>query len=241
MTVPYDFENLVSSFCLTYREEDKDRWILVTEHHVPHSSSITEEYGEAHCKILKQEVTKETVSNHMKDLVWHKKRFMKVCRQFLERFFVNLAPELNIKYDGVRQVENWSHILTAFCQVRNREEVEKFLVLMYISFDYIKGYREKLCNAVLRQIGLRIVKSSVSNRDKGTKERKRISTFESMTSICINGFRKSISRMGADTCGWSMTNVRPGYVFNDENEYEFRDRKKVYEWMVNGKQVSILQ
>jgi hypothetical protein len=237
MTVPYDFEQLVSSDSLTYREEDRERWILVTDQHVPTQTSITDAYGVARCQFLKQEPTPENVSYQIKELTWHKKRYLKVCRQFMERFLVTLSPELDITYDGNKKVENWSHILTAFCQVKSRKEVEKFVVLMYISFDFINSYRAKICNAVLRQIGIRIIKKSTSNRDK-SKDRKRISCFESMTPTCLNGYRKSLSRMGVDTCGWSITNIRPGYVFNEENEYEYRDRKKIYHWMINGKQVS---
>lgn len=228
---PFEFDQFVNDEGLTYSERDREKWITVTEKHIPSGTKLSKEYAVARCEFLGIATSSENVAEQLRHLNLHKDKYYSVCKNFLECYFVTLANELSITYDGGKSIEIWSHITNAFCQCKSREETEKFLVLLYISFDFIDRYKEKLTNAVLRQIGLRVVKN------KNTK--KKITVFESITTVILNGFRKSLNRNGPSTCGWTLTNIRPGYVLNEAEEKDYREPKKIYNWMINGKKVSI--
>ena len=233
---PFHFDQYVNDIGLTYNDEDRERWQIVSDRHLPVGKALTDDYAHSRCQFLNIETTAENVAIQMKEIKNHKTQFDSVCKNFLENFFVNCAIHLDITYDGGKTVENWSHILTSFCQCICRADVEKFVILMYLSFDFIKGYRENLTKAVLRQMGLRLYPRNNSNRSKA-KERKRISCFESIASVILNGYCRSLNRMGPRSCGWTITNVRPDYVLDQAKENEYRDEKVLYKWMINGVQV----
>lgn len=235
---PFEFDQFVNSQGLSYGEVDREKWINVTETHVPKDSSIGIEHADARCKFLGIESNEDNIKEQRKELKMHRNIFKKAVHDFLERYFLLLSKHLGILfYDKNKPIENWSHITAAYCQVKSREEAEKFLVLLYLSFDFIENYREKLTKAALRQIGIRVVKPPALAKANPNKPRKKINVFESIATVIINLYRKSLNRYGPKTCGWTLTSVRPGYVFNEHNENEYREDKTIYQWMINGKQV----
>ena len=236
-TYPFEFDTFVNSDGLTHHESDRTKWITVTDCHLPSGKSMDDVYPQARCKFLGIEETAENIAEQRRQLKLHDTKYKSVCKDFIDRFFVMLCPHLQIVYDGTRVVENFSHIIASYCQCQTRNDVMKFVVLLYLSFDFVERYREKLTNAVLRQIGLRVVKSGI-DYNKKKQPRKRINCFESITSVLINERRKSINRIGPNTCGWTITNIRPGYVLNRLNETRYRIEKHFYEWMINGERVS---
>lgn len=235
----FDFEEFVSPNALTRSECDNDKWILVTDTHIPSVGSVTNAHAEARCQFLGIECSDSNLSEQKDILILHLKRFKQVSSDFCEKFFVKLSAHLGIYYDERKEVECWSHVTTAFNQCETTEDVEKFLVLVYLSFDFIDNYRQKLTNAVLHQLGIKVIKPMYSKK-AANKPRKRISCFERITTVIINSFRKSINRLGPDTCGWTITNSRPGYVIDETADDDYREPKTMYKWMICGKKVKIL-
>jgi hypothetical protein len=164
----------------------------------------------------------------------HMHQFKQTCNNFLVRFFITISKHLNIYWDRTRRCEEWSHITNAFAQCTSVSDVEKFLLLMYISFDFIDNCRDKIAAAVLRQLGMRVLKDEVV-------QRKKINCFQKIVTKCINEKRKSLNRMGIKTCGWSLTSTRPGYLLDSDeiNENEYRKPQHIYGWMIMGQRVCI--
>jgi hypothetical protein len=236
---PFEFEQFVSKEALTFSEKDREKWVNVTITHIPVESNVTIAHAEARCRFLGLEPTKPHVQEQKEILMLHQRKFKEVCKDMLERYWVLLANQLGIVYDSNKKIESWSHITAAMCQCQSVADVRKFLVLMYISFDFIENYRLKLTTAALRELGLRVLKPVISKKDT-LKPRKKISCFERIATVIINNYRKSINRFGSESCGWTITIVRPEYVFTGNNDNEFRESRKIYDWMIMGEKVSFV-
>jgi hypothetical protein len=231
---PFEFDQFVNEGALSYSANDRTRWITVTPTHLPVESKVNDAHVIARVKFVGGNINDDLAKRQAKELLDnHLHHFKKLCNEFLIRYFVILTKHLSIFYDGDKKCENWSHIVASFCQCQNREDVEKFLVLLYISFDFVENSRDQLAAAVLRQIGLRVVKTDVKHN------RKKINCFQRIASRVLSELRKSLNRMGPKTCGWTITNIRPGFVLDLEeiDESGYRMHKHIYPWMINGEKV----
>jgi hypothetical protein len=148
-------------------------------------------------------------------------------------YWTELSAHCGVFYGKSFKCKNYSDIKQAIREIRNKDEVKSFVVLFYISFDFIPNWRELVGEAVLKQHGLQI--------DRGTDRvvRKKKTFIERMSSQQINNMQKNLCKLGQGTSGFSFTNMRWGDHIKAGKDKEFRLPKHFYPWRALGKLVSL--
>ena len=94
----------------------------------------------------------------------------------------------------------------------------------------------------MKQHGFRLDNKKCETMSNANKKRtrKHKDCFENRVSQILTDQRKNLNNMAIITCGYTFTNQRSYLDINEQNESKFRQRKKFYDWMVLGENVSII-
>lgn len=244
---PYDWERFVPEGSLSRRDPgDRLKWTFVCADYCSKEDAITDEEGRQRCLFLKINVTRENVDEKKKEIDIHRIRFKRIVKGFIERFLIDVATWMDMKYDdGANPIRSWEDIQIAFKQVKSKKECIEFVKLVYNSWEFVKGYRTKITQAALRQMGLMVIYPGFNGwtTERINKRVHKRCCFEKLTSLCIQSYRDSLNNLGRATHGLTMCVVRPAEVVEGHlrlgiNNFK-REYDMVYGWQIRGELVSI--
>jgi len=157
----------------------------------------------------------------------------KSINQVFFNYWTELSSHCGVFYGKSYKCKNYDDLKQAIREIKSKDDVKSFVVLFYISFDFIPNWREAVGEAVLKQHGLQI---DVDHEIGGGRKKK---TFiAKMASQQITNMRKNLCKLGQETSGFSFTNSRWGDHIKEGKENDFRLPKYFYPWMALGKLVS---
>lgn len=161
-----------------------------------------------------------------------RKQIQKTINQALFDFWVTTSKYCGVYKDTTKKFfcQNYKEIQTALTRIKSRKEAECFVVLYYLSVDFVPNWRKKLAEAVLRNLGLYIENSSSSYDEKDTRDGKNF--IERMVSQQYTNMCKNASHIARRNTGYWFTKKRWGKYKRPEGNNDFREPKHFYEWMV---------
>lgn len=231
-------------YVTTVIDEEKDP-IIVTEDYIPSSGGIKEKYVVSRCKYLELELSKENKEMTHNILESHQRALRSTLKGWIQQFWVEMCPYLNITCNDGCTVENFNDFQTAVRQIKSRDEAKKFSICLYVCFDFCRNFRKKIARCLIKQYGFKVDKKKIvkhsDSKSCSTKRKKRKlkDCFEKLVSQILTDQRKNVNNMSIITCGFSFTSQRSFLDLDETNETKFRKKKKFYDWMVLGDLVSM--
>lgn len=211
-------------------------WNYVEPNHVPKEREIDFVDAERRCIFLGIEATEEEKERQLAILQHHRRQYKNIGRLFVEKYFIEVCNQLKITYGPSQlKITEWDHVVQAFLDATTKEKMKKFAILFYVSFDFIPSYKQDMTQAILRKMGLKVVKKTKSERG--------MNCFHGLSSLCIKLIRDSLNEMGDKNHGLYTTKVRPHYILRKNQNLgrvTSRKPKTFYGWMIAGKHVSMM-
>ena len=217
----------------------EERLITVSKDYIPVSGGITEKYIVNRCNFLKLELTIENKEKIKDILESHQRVLRNTVKQWIQWFWIEMCIPLGIHYNnGRNMVSTFAEFQTAIRQLKTREDAKKIAICLYVCFDFCNSFRKKISRNLMKQHGFKLDNRKVETmtNSNNKKLRKRKDCFEKLVSQILTDQRKNLNNMSIITCGYTFTNQRTN--LNEYNEAKFRTRKKFYDWMILGENVS---
>jgi len=187
-------------------------------------------------RYLKLEHNQENFVKIKTQLGKHLEEFRKCINQIYFDYWTELSSHCGV-FHGIKnfKCKNYNDVKQAIREVKSWDEVQKFAILFYVSFDFIPNWREGVAEAVLQKLGFQI-------NDKGMKDgdRKKKTFIVKMCSQQLTNMRKNASSLGRNTSGFSFTTQRWGKHIKEGKEKDYREYQHFYPWMSLGTYVSTL-
>jgi hypothetical protein len=226
----YDWNSLVTSV-------DKPT-ICVSPDYLPELGRVSEIYVVNRCKYLNLELTAENKEKVKDTMESHLHNVKTTLKRWLQKYWVDVAHSLNIKFGEGFDVTTYSELQSAVRQCRTAEVAKKIVITYYLSLDLCGNFRKKIAKCLLQQFGLKLEERKSHSSDKTQcgkrKSRKKKNCFEKLVTQIMTEQRKNINNIAVGTCGVTFTAQRAGILITDENEFDFRKKRRFYDWMVMG-------
>jgi hypothetical protein len=156
---------------------------------------------------------------------------MKVTIQVIVcKFFMDVATHLSFGIDTSSGIcESYDDFSDAVEQVQSAEDKKKVQIIIYLVFDFMKGYQNKIAELVCDRLNVAIVDKS--NTNKVTSKKKNF--LVRLITYVVNNQRKNINHASEAAIGLHYTITRWGiHLERAKNKYDGRKKKYYYKWMV---------
>lgn len=115
---------------------------------------VTDFYVVQQLNFMGKNVNPESKASMRNQIVCHRRNMSKTCDLWLKWYFQDVAYALKWKTEDKEIVKTYKQIQQMMREARSLNDMNKFVGLFYLSFDYIPNWKDDLAEALLRHHSL---------------------------------------------------------------------------------------
>lgn len=219
--------------------------ILISKYHYNVKKGLCDADLIRRCDYLGWARTRDNYDKCYREITSHIYLFKEQIKNLIQAYFIDLAIKLNFQIQNRYAISNFDDFLSAVRQISNYSDARKVLMIIYLSFDFLPGYRDDLGDAILTHLNFRMLDAIDSENDENEDTESESSVAKhsfmyKLVSKIINEQRKIINNHSINSCGLQYTITRTKRQ-KEEAKGKSRELKTFYPWMINGVLVSIFK
>lgn len=225
---------------LEKEKEPSSNLFVITDNYFDElSKTVNDFFVEQQLKYMKKSINPDSKSAMRNQIICHKQNLSKTADCWIKWYYADVANSLKWKYEGRYAVTSFKHIQEVMKESRCLDDMNKFVGLLYLSFDYIPNWKEDLAEALLVHHSLAMDYTFKKQESMDPSQKKRDSKraregkncIVRLITYCVDNIRKLLNQLGRTQTGFHTTSRRPSNFAKHPKDHTAKLPFWIYNWM----------